>query len=293
MLWLLWDRIPQILVSYWLILFEHSIILLHTIYYSGQTMKNIVLVTGGFYPLNSRPIAFFKTARKTGDELIVGLNSDSWLTRKKGRPFMPFNERQSIIENLNCIDKCILFNDDDGSAKEAIKNVRMLYPNDHIIFANGGDRTDKNIPEMDVMDSNLSFVFGVGGEDKKNSSSWILTEWKAPKTLRQWGYYRVLHEVPGMKVKELTVDPGKKLSMQRHEHRAEYWIVSEGEALVHSMLDSGYRLPSKQLKLHDEYQVPVNAWHQLTNVSDKPCRIVEIQFGSKCEEEDIERINIA
>lgn len=293
MLWLLWDRIPQILVSYWLILFEHSIILLHTIYYSGQTMKNIVLVTGGFDPLHSGHIAYFKAARKLGDELIVGLNSDSWLTRKKGRPFMPFNERQSIIENLNCIDKCILFNDDDGSAKEAIKNVRMLYPNDHIIFANGGDRTDKNIPEMDVMDSNLSFVFGVGGEDKKNSSSWILTEWKAPKTLRQWGYYRVLHEVPGMKVKELTVDPGKKLSMQRHEHRAEYWIVSQGEALVHSMLDSGYRLPSKQLKLHDEYQVPVNAWHQLTNVSDKPCRIVEIQFGSKCEEEDIERINIA
>jgi cytidyltransferase-like protein len=256
-------------------------------------MKNIVLVTGGFDPLHSGHIAYFKAARKLGDLLIVGLNSDAWLTRKKSRPFMPFNERQSIIENLNCVDQCILFNDDDGSAKEAINNVRMLYPNDHIVFANGGDRTNKNIPEMDIVDPNLTFVFGVGGEDKKNSSSWILTEWKAPKTQRQWGYYRVLHEVPGMKVKELTVDPGKKLSMQRHQHRAEYWIVSEGEALVHSMMDSGYMLPSRELELHDEYQVPVGAWHQLTNVSDKPCRIVEIQFGSECVEEDIERVDIA
>jgi quercetin dioxygenase-like cupin family protein len=94
------------------------------------------------------------------------------------------------------------------------------------VFANGGDRTQANIPEMSVQDSQVSFAFGVGGEDKRNSSSWILQEWKAPRTERQWGYYRVLHEVPGMKVKELTVDPGQSLSMQRHQHRAEYWIVS-------------------------------------------------------------------
>ena len=85
-------------------------------------MKNIVLVTGGFDPIHSGHIAYFKAARQLGDMLIVGLNSDAWLTRKKGRPFMPFDERQSIIQNLNCVDQCLLFNDDDGSAKEAIKN---------------------------------------------------------------------------------------------------------------------------------------------------------------------------
>jgi mannose-6-phosphate isomerase-like protein (cupin superfamily) len=225
--------------------------------------------------------------------LVVGLNSDAWLTRKKGRPFMPFQERQSIIENLKCVDECLLFNDDDNSAREAIRNVRLLYPQDHIIFANGGDRTDKNIPEMDIADSNVSFCFGVGGTDKKNSSSWILTEWKAPKTLRSWGYYRVLHEVPGMKVKELTVDPGQKLSMQRHEHRAEYWIVSEGQAVVHHQLSSGYALPSKILELHEEYHVQTGAWHQLHNQSDQPLRIVEVQYGTRCEEEDIERMPVA
>ena len=144
---------------------------------------------------------------------------------------------------------------------------------------------------MDLLSEmlHLEFVFAVGGDDKKNSSSWILQEWKAPKTERAWGYYRVLHEVPGMKVKELTVNPGCSLSMQRHEHRAEYWIVSHGECIVNSMMASGYHLPATSLKEHQEYKVPVGNWHQLTNPFDAPCKIIEIQYGEKCEEEDIER----
>jgi cytidyltransferase-like protein len=249
----------------------------------------VVLVTGGFDPLHSGHIAYFKAARKLGDILIVGVNTDLWLTRKKGRPFMPISERVSIIEHLSIIDNCILFSDDDDTAIEAIKNVRMLYPEAHIVFANGGDRTSDNIPEMAVEDNNISFEFGVGGENKKNSSSWILEEWKAPKTERVWGYYRVLHEVSGCKVKELTVDPGKSLSMQRHHERAEYWLVSEGRCIVNAALANGYALPSRELSMHQEYKVPVGEWHQLTNPYDVPCRIVEIQYGEQCVEEDIER----
>jgi mannose-6-phosphate isomerase-like protein (cupin superfamily) len=167
--------------------------------------------------------------------------------------------------------------------------VRQSYPTDQIIFANGGDRTNDNIPEMDVADANTKFVFGVGGFDKANSSSWILQEWKAPKTERQWGYYRVLHEVPGMKVKELTVNPGCSLSMQRHWKRAEYWIVSEGQCVVNTQLDGGYRLPAKKLSTHKEHKIHVAEWHQLTNPYEVPCRIVEIQYGDQCAEEDIER----
>ena len=253
-------------------------------------MKTIVVVTGGFDPLHSGHIAYFKAAKQLGDILIVGVNSDAWLIRKKGSPFMPSTERNNIVENLSMVDGVILFNDDDGSAKEAIKNVRQLYPNDKIVFANGGDRTHINIPEMDVKDDNLTFAFGVGGFNKANSSSWILQEWKAPKTERQWGYYRVLHEVPGMKVKELTVDPGKSLSMQRHQLRAEYWMVSEGQCVVNSMMPNGYRLLPAELIKHQEYKIPVAEWHQLTNPYDVPCKIVEIQYGQSCVEEDIERV---
>ena len=249
----------------------------------------IVLVTGGFDPIHSGHISYFKAARTLGDMLIVGLNSDEWLERKKGRAFMPWNERLCIINNLSMVDEVYTFDDEDNSAKHFIQQVRAHYPTAKLIFANGGDRTAKNIPEMDFVDDNLEFVFGVGGEDKKNSSSWILQDWKAPKTERQWGYYRVLHEVPGMKVKELTVEPGKSLSMQRHFKRSEYWIVSEGQAVVNSQTDSGYSMPPATINKHQEFQVPLNSWHQLTNPFNVPVKIVEIQYGEDCKEEDIER----
>jgi cytidyltransferase-like protein len=247
----------------------------------------IVLVTGGFDPIHSGHIAYFKSARELGDRLIVGLNSDAWLERKKGRAFMPIHERVQIVENLSMVDGVVLFNDNDGSAIEAIRNVQMLYPKDEIIFANGGDRTSYNIPEMIVKD--VVFKFGVGGENKANSSSWILEEWKAPKTERQWGYYRVLHDVAGTKVKELTVNPGCSLSMQRHYQRAEYWHVSEGQCMVEQQMDNGYHMPPQELSQHMSIHIPRGGWHRLTNPFDTPCKIVEIQYGTDCIEEDIER----
>jgi len=254
-------------------------------------MKRIVLITGGFDPLHSGHIAYIKAARELGDSLIVGINSDQWLQRKKGQEFMSWEERSIIVANLHDVDRVINFDDSDNSAKDAIRKVRAIYPNAQIIFANGGDRTKENIPEMNLLSEmlHLEFVFGVGGEDKKNSSSWILQEWKAPKTERQWGYYRVLHETPGMKVKELTVNPKQSLSMQRHWLRSEYWIVNDGAAVVNSMTDGGYALPPKYLHKHAEYHVPLLGWHQLTNPYDIPLRVVEIQYGERCVEEDIER----
>jgi len=252
-------------------------------------MKTLVLITGGFDPLHSGHIAYIQSAKKLGDILVVGVNSDAWLTRKKGSAFMPFNERMNIVKNIKDVDFVLEFNDNDGSAKSAIKLARQTWPDYKIIFANGGDRTNSNIPEMDCGIDNVEFIFGVGGEDKKNSSSWILQEWKAPKTERPWGYYRVLHEVSGVKVKELTVNPGKSLSMQRHKLRSEYWIVSEGQAVVNRATPLDFELPSAELDKHDQLHVVKQEWHQLTNPYDHPLKIVEIQYGEQCVEEDIER----
>jgi cytidyltransferase-like protein len=252
-------------------------------------MSTIVLVTGGFDPLHSGHIEYIKSAKQLGDILVVGVNSDQWLTNKKGRSFMPWEERATILSELKDVDRVINFDDSDGTAKDAIRKTRQIFPTHKIIFANGGDRTSCNIPEIDVTDSNMQFIFGVGGEDKKNSSSWILQEWKAPKTERSWGYYRVLHDVPGMKVKELTVNPGQSLSMQRHWLRHEYWIVQDGTAVVNSKTSGGYALPPKTLYKYNEHHVPMLEWHQLSNPYDVPLRIVEIQYGERCVEEDIER----
>lgn len=251
------------------------------VYVPINIYMKIVIATGGFDPVHSGHIKYLQEAREFGDKLVVGLNSDAWLERKKGRPFMPFAERQAVLEGLRCVDEVVAFDDSDGSAVKLLESFQSSYSYAEIIFVNGGDRTAANIPEMSV--KNVLFKFGVGGDNKANSSSWILEEWKAPKTERAWGYYRVLHEVPGMKVKELTVNPGKSLSMQRHQHRSEYWIVSEGRANVNT--------PSTgtELARHEEFKVPVGEWHQLANPYSEPVRIIEVQYGSSCVEEDIER----
>lgn len=250
----------------------------------------VVLVTGGFDPLHSGHIAYFKAAKKLGDKLVVGVNSDAWLTRKKGRPFMPGGERVSIIQNLSMVDHCILFDDDDNTAKEAIKNVRFMYPDAHIIFANGGDRTSDNIPEMDTDVANISFEFGVGGEDKKNSSSWILKEWSQPTTERAWGKYTVLDKGDGWQVKQLAFDAGKALSDQRHFKRSEHWHVVEGDVQMTLEYPNGYT-ETKLYRSGDSFDIPINTWHQAVNTGQSTARVIEVWLGKELTENDIERRN--
>lgn len=252
--------------------------------------QTIVLVTGGFDPLHSGHISYLKAARNLGDMLIVGVNSDSWLERKKGRPFMNHHERMLIVSELACVDAVYRFNDDDNSACDFIQLMREQYPNAKLIFANGGDRTSDNIPEMEFNDAKLEFVFGVGGEDKINSSSDILKRWMSIEVERTWGSYTVLNEIPGAKIKTLTVMPGQTLSMQRHQFRNEYWMVTSGMCMINMALPGDVSNPPKILGKYDEWRVPVNTWHQLTNPFTKPCTIVEIQYGEQCIEDDIERL---
>ena len=139
----------------------------------------IVIVTGGFDPLHSGHIAYLASAARLGNFLVAGINSDDWLTRKKGNYFLPFLERYVILSNLRMVDRAIGFNDKDESAIDCIRQVRVMFPDDSLIFANGGDRTPENIPEQVIADElKVKFAFGVGGKTKRNSSSDILNRWK-------------------------------------------------------------------------------------------------------------------
>tara|TARA_B100000212_G_C27306197_1_gene503723 strand:- start:47 stop:817 length:771 start_codon:yes stop_codon:yes gene_type:complete len=249
----------------------------------------IVVVSGGFDPIHSGHIDYLKSARKHGDRLIVALNSDEWLINKKNKYFMTFSERKIILENITYVDEVIDFVDDDkGSAINAIQKIKNLYPDDKIIFANGGDRNKSNIPEMSLED--VEFVFSVGGDNKANSSSWILKNWQYYHEERIWGSFYNLFEDKDVKVKELIVDPGRGMSFQKHFKRNEIWLVSKGSCVVNYSEDDPEKRNSVTLKKFDQYNVPVGEWHQITNPFKEKCHIIEIQYGEACVEDDIERV---
>lgn len=138
-------------------------------------MRTVVVVSGGFDPLHSGHIAYFREAKKLGEILIAGVNSDEWLVRKKGKAFLPLNERIEIVSAIKYVDHVFRFNDDDDSASLLLKLVKQSFPDRKIIVANGGDRNESNNREIGV--DGVEFVYGVGGSHKMNSSSSILRKW--------------------------------------------------------------------------------------------------------------------
>lgn len=142
-------------------------------------MEKYYIVSGGFDPIHEGHIEMIRASAAQSDGVILLLNSDNWLCRKKGKNFMNFNTRKVICENLKGVVEVLSFNDDDNTACDGIRRVRALYPQAELVFANGGDRTKENIPETGICQKyNVSLEFGVGGENKANSSSWILADWK-------------------------------------------------------------------------------------------------------------------
>lgn len=253
--------------------------------------KRVAVVSGGFDPVHSGHIEYFKAARQLADILVVAVNSDEWLVRKKGATFMPVEERTAIVRAIGYVDRVISFDDTDNTAKDAIVKVRELYPDYTIVFANGGDRTKENIPEMDVDVQNLEFVFGVGGQDKKNSSSWILKNWKYTHEHRRWGSFSNLFQDEVVKVKELIIAPGSGISYQRHFKRNEIWYVSKGECQIKRSDTTPENFSIIKMVAGDTpILIPKLSWHQIYNTSDKPCHIIEIQYGEETNEDDIERL---
>ena len=249
----------------------------------------IVLISGGFDPIHSGHLKYIEEAKKLGDKLVVALNSDEWLIKKKGKFFLPFSERKNILTSMANVDEVIDFLDDEvGSVINALNDLKEKYPKDNIIFANGGDRNNTNIPEMNVQ--GIDFQFGVGGSSKINSSSWILENWNNQREERVWGYFQTLKTEKNVKLKELVVKAGKGISYQRHFERSEIWFVSKGKCKVKLSKTDPDKFEEKILNINDLFKVDRNDWHQIINPFEDDCHLIEIQYGSKVIEDDIERL---
>ena len=141
-------------------------------------MNNIVLVSGGFDPVHSGHISLIQEAANYGD-VVVLLNSDEWLSAKKGKEFLPYKEREIIMGSIKKVIDVISFDDSDTTCIDGIRKVINKYPNRKIKFANGGDRKNKTTPETKFCkDNEVETLWGIGGDTKKNSSSWILKRWQ-------------------------------------------------------------------------------------------------------------------
>ena len=141
-------------------------------------MNDIILVSGGFDPVHSGHIALIQEAAKLGD-VVVLLNSDNWLRAKKGKEFLPYKEREIIMGSIKTVIDVLSFNDSDMTCIEGIKKTISKYPDRNIKFANGGDRNTKTTPETTFCENNrVETLWGIGGNNKKNSSSWILQNWQ-------------------------------------------------------------------------------------------------------------------
>ena len=250
----------------------------------------IVVVSGGFDPIHSGHIEYLKAAKALGVILVVGVNSDEWLARKKGKPFMNLSERKGVIEHLEMVDIVLTFNDDDDSARDLIAKTLRMFPENDVIFGNGGDRKSHNIPEMSLEDSRLSFAFGVGGDDKLNSSSWIIQNAACYTESRVWGSFSNLFQDDVVKVKELIIEPGKGISYQRHFKRSEIWFVSKGMVNVKHSISQPDEFVIHTLNADDQIHIKQGQWHQAFNPFDEPVHIIEIQYGDETSEDDIERL---
>lgn len=257
--------------------------------------KDVVMVSGGFDPLHTGHISYLKEASKLGGRLVVALNSDEWLIKKKGNFFLNYTERSSILINLEMVDEVISFDDSDNTAINAIKKINKRYKK--IIFANGGDRNDTNIPELEEFKLNpdVKFIFSVGGDDKKNSSSSIIRSFMQKELNRRknllhqevrcpWGSFTIIDEGTDYKVKQIKVNKGQQLSLQYHNFRTEHWCIVSGTAEV--VLDNKKFIK----KVNDYIFIPKNEKHRIKNVGNKELIFIEINYGEYIEEDDIVRL---
>lgn len=133
----------------------------------------VVAVSGGMDCVHVGHIRMIKEASLYG-EVIVILNSDEWLTRKKGKPFMRWEERAEILLNMRSVRAVMKVDDSDGTVCKALEELKPTY------FANGGDRKQDNTPEVELCEKlGIKLLWNVGGDKIQSSSELIKNAHKA------------------------------------------------------------------------------------------------------------------
>jgi cytidyltransferase-like protein len=247
---------------------------------------DFALVSGGFDPVHVGHLRMLQDAKKLSNKVIVLLNNDEWLIKKKGKPFMNENQRKEILEEFTSVSKVIIQKFSDKSSTKAIEEFVLNNQNKTICYCNGGDRSNiENIHESEICKNlKVHLEFGVGGEDKIESSSKLTKNYLGNVENRPWGNYHVIAKNSGYQIKEIKVLKGSKLSLQKHNNRSEFWQIVKGESKI-TIEENEYCLKEKE-----HIYIPKNTIHRIENIGDRELIFIEIQLGEDLKEDDIIRL---
>ena len=245
--------------------------------------SDLVVISGYFDPIHMGHLEYIEKAKKLGKELIVIVNNDKQAKLKKGRSFISQEERVLILEKIKGVDRVVLSIDGEKSVCKTLEKIAKENLKKKMIFAQGGDRKNIEIPEAKTAKKyKIKMVDNLGV--KIQSSSNLIGKLRYLEIGKKpWGAYYVLEEAKNFKVKKIEVEPKGSLSLQSHKKRCEFWVVVEG--VGHAIKKD----KKKILKKGDTLFLEKKEKHQMSNLSNKKLIFIEVQLGEYLGEDDIIR----